>query len=80
MMESFKYVLRSISSIIRDDKGLKQFFKYTPFLRKLFLISESFDNDEIMSNIIKILRLCLENEQGNTIIFQRFPNTINYIL
>lgn len=61
-MISFKYALRSIASIIRDNEALRQFLQFTPFLRKLFLIAESFDNEEIISNMMKILRICLENE------------------
>ncbi len=78
-MISFKYVLRSIASIIRENDALRQFWQFTPFLRKLFLIAETFDNEETISNVMKILRICMENEQANSILFQRFPNTINFI-
>ncbi len=78
-MVSFKYVLRSIASIIRENDALRQFLQFTPFLRKLFLIAETFDNEETISYVMKILRICMENEQANSIVFQRFPNTINFI-
>ena len=62
IMLSFRYTLRVIASLIRDDESLKQFLDTVPYLRKVINIVDEFTDLETISNCMKIFRLSLRTD------------------
>lgn len=80
VMLSFRYTLRVIASILRDDESLKQFLDTVPYLRKVFLVAEEMADLETVSNCMKIFRLSLRTDWSQDQVMLRFPSLLNFIL
>lgn len=79
-MLSFRYTLRVIASILRDDESLKQFLDTVPYMRKVFLVAEEMTDLETVSNCMKIFRLTLRTDWSQDQVMLRFPSLLNFIL
>jgi len=80
VMLSFRYTLRVLASVLRDDESLKQFLDTVPYMRKVFLVAEEMTELEVVANCMKIFRLCLRTDWSQDQVLLRFPNLLNFIL
>lgn len=61
----FKYLVRCITSALRNEYGVQEFLNTGPndrYLKRIMRILEEFEEEEIVANCAKIIRLCLRDD------------------
>jgi len=79
-LKSFRYILRIISSAIRKKAAITLFVKDRVYLGKLFLFAEDLQSEETVANCIKVFRTAMDDEDLVDIVFNRYPNILNFFL
>lgn len=79
-MKSFKYILRIMCSCARDPTVIGLFVKDSNYLAKLLRMIEEVNQEEIVSNSLKVFRLALTNDKYSDATFSRFPNILNFMI
>jgi hypothetical protein len=63
--QHFKYLIRCLTSALRSEFGVQEFITSAPadrYLRRIMKILEEFEEEEIVANCAKIVRLCLRDD------------------
>lgn len=61
----FKYLMRCITSSLRNEYGVQEFLNTGAndrYLKRIMRILEEFDEEEVVANASKIVRLCLRDD------------------
>jgi len=79
-MKSFRYILRIISSACRKKNGITVIVRDPVFLSKILLFAEDLQSEETVANCIKIFRIGMQDDDLVDIIFNRYPNILNFLI
>jgi hypothetical protein len=61
----FKYLIRCITSALRNEFGVQEFLNTGAnerYLKRVMRVLEEFEEEEIVANSAKIVRLCLRDD------------------
>jgi hypothetical protein len=80
--QPFKYLIRSITSALRNEYGVQEFLNTGPndrYLKRIMRILEEFEEEEIVANCAKIIRLCLRDDAFYDRVISNNVNIGNFI-
>ena len=61
----FKYLIRAITSALRNEFGVQELLTSAPndkYFKRVLQIMDEFDEEEVVANVAKIIRLCLRDD------------------
>ena len=61
-MKAFRYLLRIMASCARSEECVSLFVRDPVYLDKLLCVMEDIQQEETISNCLKIFRICMLNE------------------
>ncbi len=75
-------MIRSITSALRNEYGVQEFLNTGPndrYLKRIMRILEEFEEEEIVANCAKIIRLCLRDDAFYDRVISNNVNIGNFI-
>lgn len=78
--QHFKYAIRCITSCLRNELGVQEVMKNDTYFKRVLRILEEFQEEEIIANSSKILRLILRDEVFYDRVVMAYSQIGNFLL
>jgi hypothetical protein len=75
-----KYLIRCLTSCLRQDQGIISVLQNNEFLEKMIEIVRVISDEEIVANACKCLRICLRDDQNLDVVVKKRKDIANILI
>ena len=75
-----KYLIRCLTSCLRQDQGIIAVLQNNEFLEKMIEIVRVIGDEEIVANACKCLRICLRDDQNLDVVVKKRKDIANILI